>query len=692
MQTEYLTSTAAPCTVSSRRKDLLCLCGLAVALVVVDHVWLGRASAGIDVLLVVTGFFFGERLLRPADRDRVGVQVVRHVARMARRLVPPLVIVVAVSGLLTLWLQPRTRWETFADHSLSTFGFIQNWQLVQSGVPYARAGEVVSPLQHTWAISMLAQLFLVGLLMTWVIGASVPARRRRAVLVGAVGVLAVASFGFAMIAHHTDQGAAFYNTFARAWQPLAGVLAAALVGRLHVPEWVRIVAVAVGVTTIVVTGTVIDGAEHFPGPLAVLPVAAAVLVICGVMGGTDIDRWWTGALRAEPLPALGGMAYALYLWHWPVLTFWLARSEKDAVGPTDGLLVVAAALALAYLTNKLVERPLRAPRRPVERARVGATVLACVVALSAITVMVGAAGWRQYTNAVRANGAELQNLSLTDYPGGRALIDGLRVPKLPVRPTVLEAADDLPASVADGCISDFGNSALARCTYGDPKASRTIALAGGSHSEHWLVALDRIGQRHGFKVVTYLKMGCPLTTDKLPRVSVSNDPYPGCRDWIDSAMASMVADRPDYVFITTTRPRPEAPGDFVPESYLGIWDMLAANDIAILGMRDTPWMYHDGFLFSPVDCLADGGDPNSDTCGLPRSEVLADYNPTMDYLGRYPLLAPLDMSDAICRPDFCRAVEGNVMVYHDAHHLSATYVRTLSDELARQLAAATGWW
>ena len=56
------------------------------------------------------------------------------------------------------------------------------------------------------------------------------------------------------------------------------------------------------------------------------------------------------------------------------------------------------------------------------------------------------------------------------------------------------------------------------------------------------------------------------------------------------------------------------------------------------------------------------------------------------------MLKPLDMSDAVCRDDFCRAVEGNVLLYHDSHHISATYMRTMTNELGRQIAAATGWW
>jgi hypothetical protein len=50
------------------------------------------------------------------------------------------------------------------------------------------------------------------------------------------------------------------------------------------------------------------------------------------------------------------------------------------------------------------------------------------------------------------------------------------------------------------------------------------------------------------------------------------------------------------------------------------------------------------------------------------------------------------MSDAVCRKDICRAVEGNILLYHDSHHISTTYMRTMTNELGRQIAAATGWW
>jgi hypothetical protein len=259
-----------------------------------------------------------------------------------------------------------------------------------------------------------------------------------------------------------------------------------------------------------------------------------------------------------------------------------------------------------------------------------------------------------------------------------------------MRPTVLEAAKDLPVTTLDGCISDFGNAEVINCTYGDPEATRTIALAGGSHAEHWITALDLLGKQHHFKVVTYLKMGCALSTEKLPLVMGNNAPYPQCRSWVQKAMAELVADHPDYVFTTSTRPWNIKPGDVMPGTYIGIWKTFADNGIPVLAMRDTPWLVERGKPFIPADCLANGGDAVS--CGRKRSEVLADRNPTLDFLGRFPGLKPLDLSDAVCRPDICRAVEGNVLIYRDSHHFTATYMRTMAPELGRQLSAATRWW
>jgi peptidoglycan/LPS O-acetylase OafA/YrhL len=693
----------------NHRYDLDGLRGLAIALVVVFHVWFGRVSGGVDVFLVLSGFFFGGRILRSALASQSSLRPVAEVLRLVRRLVPAMVVVLAGSAVLTILIQPETRWEAFAAQSLASLGYYQNWTLVAGASDYLRAGEAVSPLQHLWSMSVQGQFYLTFLLLILgfvVVFRRVLGRHLRAGVVLLLGALAVVSFVVAIVEHGASQSAAYYDSFARTWELLMGVLVGAVVPYVRWPTWLRTTLGLLALAAILSCGLFIDGANEFPGPWALFPVGATVvLVLAGANRlanprTADQVPMATRLLASGPLVALGSMAYSLYLWHWPLLIFWLSWSGRSEVTVFDGAVIVTVSGLLAYLTTRFIENPLRlhAGRsvRPSEvrslrsRLRRPTIVLGSAVALLGVTLTATSFTWREYVETERAGGKELSGLSSRDYPGARALVNGARVPRLPMRPSVLEASNDLPDTTMAGCISDFKNSALITCTYGDAAAPRTIALAGGSHAEHWIPALDLLGRQHGVKVVTYLKMGCPLTTEDVPLIMGNNAPYPQCRDWVRNLLPRLIADQPDYVFTTSTRPWNVRPGDVMPSGYLGIWAALSQANIPILAMRDTPWMVRDGKPFAPADCLANGGDAVS--CGIPRSQVLSDRNPTLAYQARFPMLKPLDMSEAVCRADVCRAVEGNVLIYRDSHHLSATYVRTLTDELGRQIGRATGWW
>ena len=80
--------------------------------------------------------------------------------RLVRRLLPALVVVLAASAVLTILIQPETRWETFADQSLASLGYFQNWELASTASDYLRAGEAVSPLQHIWSMSVQGQFYI----------------------------------------------------------------------------------------------------------------------------------------------------------------------------------------------------------------------------------------------------------------------------------------------------------------------------------------------------------------------------------------------------------------------------------------------------------------------------------------------------------------------------------------------------
>lgn len=134
-----------------------------------------------------------------------------------------------------------------------------------------------------------------------------------------------------------------------------------------------------GLALVAASAALIPRGAHFPGPVALFPVAAALLVILSGLG-SHRNR----LLASRPLVFIGGMSFTLYLWHWPLLVFYRELFNAGTVGLVPGLLIILLSFGLSYLTKTLVESPtLLIPRRKaVSGYVIGALFLAPVATLA----------------------------------------------------------------------------------------------------------------------------------------------------------------------------------------------------------------------------------------------------------------------------------------------------------------------
>lgn len=146
----------------------------------------------------------------------------------------------------------------------------------------------------------------------------------------------------------------------------------------------------------------------------------------------------------------------------------------------------------------------------------------------------------------------------------------------------------------------------------------------------------------------------------------------------------LAADRPEWVFTTGSRPR-AGTGDETPPEYVDVWSALAARGLDTITIRDSPWLRHNEIRYAAADCLAGGGDPVS--CGMRRSDALDPVDPQLEPASRYPNIFPIDLSDAFCDASICPVVAGNILIYHDEHHLTSSYSRSLSGGAGPAVAA-----
>ncbi|AHH19427.1 putative acyltransferase [Nocardia nova SH22a] len=685
------TGTDSAARATTYRSDLDGLRGVAIALVVVFHIWFGRVSGGVDVFLVLSGFFFTGLLVRRAETGSVGIGFTLR--RTGRRLLPAMVVVLAAVVAATAYTRPYTQWGDLAGQTLASMFYYQNWRLALTWSDYLAADPSVSPLQHLWSMAVQGQFYLLALVVvaavTAVLRRTGRIARIRPVLAVVIAPAAVLSLLYAAHGAATHQGWNYYDSGARLWELLAGAALALAGPMLMLPRILRAVTAFAGVAVVVGCGwLIVDGANRYPGPAALVPVLAALAVIASANNVAPGERPWPNRLLASPVAQwLGNIAYPLYLWHWPILIFFLAESGHSRAGLTGGAGVVALSLALAWGTHRWVEQPLRMGARTAAARSVRYRRFAgAAVSIVAVVVVATTTVWQ--FGVVRTQPAPAaQALDPVKYPGAEALAAHAPVPSAPMRPTVLQAPNELPPPTLDGCIADWNTRDVVTCTYGDASATRTIAVVGSSHAEHWVPAFQELAAEHSFRIQVYLKMGCPLTL--ADDATYNGEPIPDCRDWSRDVVDRLAVDRPDWVFTTGSRPRAGA-GDETPQYYVDVWSALAQRGLNVVTIRDTPWSRRGEVPYKAADCLAGGG--NAVSCGMRRADALDPVDPQLEPASRYPNIFPIDLSDAFCDAQVCPVVVGNILVYHDEHHLTSSYSRSLAGALGRALDPLLHWW
>ena len=660
--------------------------GIALALVVGFHVFgNGRVSGGIDVFLVISAFFLTRKLLLHLDGSNgpqlpIGAHASwlgRHYTGVLSRLVPSVAIVLlGVLAATRLFAYP-SQYPQHLREVVASALYIENWELIGSQLAYEAAGPQTSPLQHFWSLAVQGQFFLVWPLIAFAV--ALPLARRaggyRGPLVLTVTLATVLSFGWAMHQVNLDQQVAYFDTFSRVWELGAGALIALIPGKWFARAWVREGGVWLGLTMIVSSGFLFDGSTLFPGPATLWPVVGTLLALFGASRDTA-PGLTARLLHTSPIRYLASISFQLYLWHWPVLIFYLQIRGWSQVGFLGATVVVTASLALASATQWLTSRRWLAVDRSTFRWR---NVWVPLLALGLVVSI--AATWRAdieqrhaaaVREAVEFEGNYIGALANTD-PAAAARIST----NVPPRPAFADAAGDRPAVYEQGCVQTLGEQPgqgeVLICDVDNYGAEHTLVITGASHALQWYPALQTIAREHGWRLVVAHKSSCPLT----------NEPGLGtCSEWNRDAFDVIMSYAPDAVFTLGTRSE-EEPGlldAFYPPS-VAVWQQFSDAGVSVLGIRDTPRL-----PFDVPECLeANSGD--TALCRYPRSEIYSpDIMSTSAHLPESFRL--LDLTDAIMGPEYFDPIVGNVVVYRDSGHLTATYAATMTPMLKQALREA----
>ncbi|MDD7966368.1 acyltransferase family protein [Actinomycetospora lemnae] len=653
------------------RPELQGLRALAVALVVVYHVWIGRVSGGVDVFFVISGFLLAGQMTRAAERGRI--DVLGYWGKTAKRLLAPTSIVLIGVVLASLAILPHSRWPQTLREVVASALFFQNWQLAADSVDYYAAHNTASVVQHLWSLSIQGQFYLLFPLVVVVV--ALVARRagadvRRAVTIALVA-LSVASLAYSIVLTATAQQLAYFHSATRLWEfTLGGLLAVAGTG-LTLPRWAATLLGWLGVLGLVACGLVLDVQGGFPGFLALWPVLCALAIL--VAGETHHRLGADRVLSSPVMQYLGNISFPLYLWHWPVLLFALAITRHPELGLEGGLVVITLSVLLAVLTRHLVEVPLgalslgRSPRWGNHR----------VALLLLVPVLVVALGWQ---GLVSLDQRAPVGADQARHQGALALVDGGQGDDTTPIPSYTALSADWEPAPPQCRLSAYEPTMQVCSSPVEGEPVKRLVLVGDSHIQQFTAALLPYAESRRWQVTTILKGACPFGLGP-----PADGEAAGCGEWNQQALEEIRDLRPDAVVTIASREVRTGQTENTPPSYVEGWKALDALGVPVVGVRDNP-----RFDYAPAACV-EGQLPPDFPCTPARTDLYPEV-PSYERAGELPgNVSFLDTSHFVCTASECPPVIGGVFVYLDNNHLTATYARSMSPVVGPEVARLMGW-
>jgi peptidoglycan/LPS O-acetylase OafA/YrhL len=603
-----------------RNPQIQALRALAAVLVLVYHAqWLDGGYIGVDIFYVISGFLITGILVRELDTKN-SISLVSFYARRTKRLLPASFLVIFVTGIAGYILLPASMREAFGRDLIAASTYISNFFFALWQNDYQNLNSTPSPFIHFWSLAVEEQFYLFWpffILLLFRLG------KRRAVLYGIVATL-IGSFLFSLYLTERAPIWAFYILPTRAWELAAGAL---LVFLPELKNMRPVIALSSLVVILTVTN-IFDEATPFPGTAAIAPVIATVLLLASRSNWPPI---LSVIAKSRATQWLGATSYPLYLWHWPVLVI-PAIYLGEELNTLQVIALLSLTVALAGLTHKFVEEPLRDAKIPQR------SVFKFAALATSISVIIGSAIYLGHSNSITISG-------------------GIQIP--------LDEVRSKPINNNDGCHIHVRQTVSPTCEYGDLSSNETIVLYGDSHAAQWLPALDLIGQRKGIKIVSLTKSACP-SAEVIKKTSSQYDAK-DCQAFRDSSVARINTIKPLAVILTGMQPFTAPYSDESAKSWWLAGEKVLFNRIK--GATQYPIYITDTPLprVDIPDCLVAGRGDACDTARPIDAEVA-------------PGLIAINPTPWLCA-DKCPAVVDGIIAYRDQSHLTVAMSKRLSSKL-----------
>jgi hypothetical protein len=236
-------------------------------------------------------------------------------------------------------------------------------------------------------------------------------------------------------------------------------------------------------------------------------------------------------------------------------------------------------------------------------------------------------------------------------------------------------------------MDSYLDATVRKCAFGNTASATSIAVFGDSHAAMWFPALDSAANQNGWKLYNWTKATCPPI--EIPIVSpVLGRNFSECDSWRQAVLQRIAQVHPAIVLLGVARHYTSIYG-FTPyqQPWLtGMSQMI--SEISRLGSRVVVIGAIPKPPFQVPHCLS-AHLADAAKCAMVENTavdlqgVLAEKAAVRSASGTY-----MDALPWFCANSTCGSIVGNIEIWRDDNHITATYSNFLGPAVAAELKAA----
>ena len=380
---------------------------IAVTAVIFYHLgfqWIPGGFLGVDLFFVISGYVITRLLLDSIARSG-GLDLRGFYKARARRLLPPMVFMIVVTAFyVSIWAQDSVK-RFLTDIPFSLSG-LMNWWLVFKEQDYFEAIGRPPLLQHTWSLAVESQFYLIWPVLLLLI---LKRLGKRVIPIAALAIALFSGIALFLVSLRLDATSTVSHVYFGTDTHSVGLFLGAALAVSWIPQnfksevsnkaqnFIDFIGVF-GLVGILGSFLLID--ESSPTAYKIAFPLAAFFGAAIVTSIVHPASRFAPVLQNRILLWIGERSYAIYLWHWVI--FQITRPRVDIDGQDWALIAlrILIVLALADISLKLVELPIRSGKveywfkgmkyrtasvRKRQKIAVIASISVLVVSLSALS-------------------------------------------------------------------------------------------------------------------------------------------------------------------------------------------------------------------------------------------------------------------------------------------------------------------